>query len=188
MAALERVVESDPLARLLVDVAGEACGRFRDVHPEDELDRARREFLHAEVEVEPARAAERIDEVLDHDRLQQVLAYEEDCAGGLMNVDIVTVRPDVTLEVVARYLRARGEMPDGTPFAGPAEFKGYLMKRKDMFAKHLAERLLTYGSGRRVEALDRPAVDQIVKATKEDGYGLRTMIREVVVSDYFLSR
>jgi magnesium transporter len=50
----------------------------------------------------------------DHDRLQQVLAYDEDCAGGLMNIDIVTVRPDVTLEVVTRYLRAVGEMPDGT--------------------------------------------------------------------------
>ena len=50
----------------------------------------------------------------DQDRLQQVLAYDEDCAGGLMNVDIVTVRPDVTLEVVMRYLRAVGEMPDGT--------------------------------------------------------------------------
>ena len=50
----------------------------------------------------------------DEERLRQVLAYDEDTAGGLMNVDIVTVRPDVTLEVVARYLRARGEMPDGT--------------------------------------------------------------------------
>ncbi len=50
----------------------------------------------------------------DHDRLQQVLAYDEDTAGGLMNIDIVTVRPDVTLEVVSRYLRAVGEMPDGT--------------------------------------------------------------------------
>ncbi len=51
---------------------------------------------------------------LDRERLQQVLAYDEDTAGGLMNVDIVTVRPDVSLEVVGRYLRARGEMPDGT--------------------------------------------------------------------------
>ncbi len=51
---------------------------------------------------------------LDQERLEQVLAYDEDCAGGLMNVDIVTVRPDVTLEVVIRYLRARGEMSDGT--------------------------------------------------------------------------
>jgi magnesium transporter len=50
----------------------------------------------------------------DRERLQQVLAYDEDSAGGLMNVDIVTVRPDVTLEVVTRYLRARGNMPDGT--------------------------------------------------------------------------
>ncbi len=83
---------------------------------------------------------------------------------------------------------ASGETTDGTPFAGPNDFKGYLIKRKDVFAKHLAERLLTYGSGRRVEALDRPSIDKIVKETKADGYGLRTMIREVVVSDYFLSR
>ena len=50
----------------------------------------------------------------DRVRLDQVLAYDEDSAGGLMNVDIVTVRPDVTLDVVLRYLRARGDIPDGT--------------------------------------------------------------------------
>ncbi|NCF73557.1 MAG: magnesium transporter [Gammaproteobacteria bacterium] len=50
----------------------------------------------------------------DHDRVQQVLAYDEESAGGLMNVDIVTVRPDVTLEVVARYLRFVGDITDGT--------------------------------------------------------------------------
>jgi magnesium transporter len=50
----------------------------------------------------------------DRERLNQVLSYDEDTAGGLMNVDIVTVRPDVTLEVVLRYLRARGQVPDGT--------------------------------------------------------------------------
>ncbi|MGB5512838.1 MAG: magnesium transporter [Woeseiaceae bacterium] len=50
----------------------------------------------------------------DQERLEQVLAYDEESAGGLMNVDIVTVRPDVTLEVVTRYLRVVGEIPDGT--------------------------------------------------------------------------
>ncbi len=50
----------------------------------------------------------------DHDRVQQVLAYDEQSAGGLMNVDIVTIRPDVTLEVVARYLRFVGKITDGT--------------------------------------------------------------------------
>lgn len=53
-------------------------------------------------------------DALHQERLRQVLAYDEDCAGGLMNVDVVTVRADVSLEVVSRYLRARGEMPDGT--------------------------------------------------------------------------
>ncbi|HEX2139679.1 MAG TPA: magnesium transporter [Woeseiaceae bacterium] len=50
----------------------------------------------------------------DRERLNQVLSYDEDTAGGLMNIDIVTVRPDVTLDVVLRYLRARGNIPDGT--------------------------------------------------------------------------
>ena len=50
----------------------------------------------------------------DHERLQQVLAYDEESAGGLMNIDVVTVRPDVTLEVVARYLRLVGNIADGT--------------------------------------------------------------------------
>ena len=38
-------------------------------------------------------------------------AYDEDTAGGLMNTDAVSVRPDVTLETVLRYLRMRGEIP-----------------------------------------------------------------------------
>jgi len=50
----------------------------------------------------------------DHERLKQVLAYDEESAGGMMNIDVVTVRPDVTLEVVARYLRVVGEIADGT--------------------------------------------------------------------------
>jgi len=47
-------------------------------------------------------------------RLQAVLSYDEESAGGLMNVDVITVRPDVTLEVVLRYLHVRGDIPDGT--------------------------------------------------------------------------
>ncbi len=38
----------------------------------------------------------------------------EDTAGGLMNTDTVSVRADVTVEVVLRYLRMRGELPDKT--------------------------------------------------------------------------
>ncbi len=48
------------------------------------------------------------------DRLQAVLAYPEDSAGGLMNPDTVTVRPDVSIDVVLRYLRLSGGVPDKT--------------------------------------------------------------------------
>ena len=50
----------------------------------------------------------------DRARLNQVLAYPEDSAGGLMNLDVITVRGDVTLDVVLRYLRRRGDMPRQT--------------------------------------------------------------------------
>ncbi len=48
----------------------------------------------------------------DRERLATVLSYPEDSAGGLMDPDVLTVRPDVSLDVVLRYLRARGELPE----------------------------------------------------------------------------
>ncbi len=45
----------------------------------------------------------------DRRRLETVLSYPEDTAGGLMNTDTVTVRPEVTLDVVLRYLRQLGD-------------------------------------------------------------------------------
>jgi magnesium transporter len=46
------------------------------------------------------------------DRLEKALSYPEDSAGGLMNSDTVTVRPEMTLDVVIRYLR---RLKDGLP-------------------------------------------------------------------------
>ncbi len=47
-------------------------------------------------------------------RLESVLLYPEDSAGGLMDLDVVTVRADVTLDVVLRFLRLKGSMPRHT--------------------------------------------------------------------------
>ncbi|MEM9603771.1 MAG: magnesium transporter [Pseudomonadota bacterium] len=44
-------------------------------------------------------------------RLESVLSWPEDSAGGLMDLDVVTVRADVSLDVVIRYLRLKGEIP-----------------------------------------------------------------------------
>jgi magnesium transporter len=50
----------------------------------------------------------------DRERLEAVLSFPEDTAGGLMDPDTITVRPDVNLEVVLRYLRRSGQLPDKT--------------------------------------------------------------------------
>jgi len=46
--------------------------------------------------------------------LESVRSWPEDSAGGLMDTDAITVRADVTLDVVLRFLRMRGELPNHT--------------------------------------------------------------------------
>ncbi len=50
----------------------------------------------------------------NRERLASILSYSKDTAGGLMNTDVVPVRADINLDVVMRYLRALGEMPEKT--------------------------------------------------------------------------
>lgn len=53
-------------------------------------------------------------DIQDRQRLESILSYPEDSAGGIMNIDIVTVRADVSIDVVLRYLRIRGSLPELT--------------------------------------------------------------------------
>jgi magnesium transporter len=62
----------------------------------------------------------------DRERLSTVLSFPEDTAGGLMNMDTVSLRPDVTVEVVLRYLRMRGEVPAKTD-------RLFVVDRRDMY-------------------------------------------------------
>tara|TARA_B100000809_G_scaffold259782_1_gene305447 strand:- start:4222 stop:5586 length:1365 start_codon:yes stop_codon:yes gene_type:complete len=50
----------------------------------------------------------------DRHRVESVLSYDDDTAGGLMNTDTVTVRPRFTLDVVLRYLRRHDDIPAAT--------------------------------------------------------------------------
>lgn len=50
----------------------------------------------------------------DRLRVESILSYAEDTAGGLMNTDTITVRPDITIDVVLRYLRRHEELPNTT--------------------------------------------------------------------------
>ena len=64
-------------------------------------------------------------------RIETILAYEEDTAGGLMNTDVVTIRSDLTLEVVLRYLRMLNGLPENTDSL-------YVVDHKDKYLGTLA--------------------------------------------------
>jgi magnesium transporter len=52
--------------------------------------------------------------VEEREQLRAAMSYAEDSVGALMDFDLVTVRDDVTLEVVLRYLRRLDDLPDHT--------------------------------------------------------------------------
>ncbi len=90
----------------------------------------------------------------DRQRLENILAYPEDTAGGLMNPDLLTIRADITLEVVLRYLRQRGSMPVSSDQIG-------VVDRDNVFlgALHISD-LLTHSPETLVsEVIDAGVVD-----------------------------
>lgn len=69
--------------------------------------------------------------VQDRQRVESVLTYDEETAGGLMDTEIITVRPDITVDVVLRYLRRFDEIPDLTDNL-------FVVSRNDLFLGNLA--------------------------------------------------
>ena len=102
-----------------------------------------------------------IDEVLksmdreNRERLEQVLSYDEDSAGRLMNPDVVTVRADTTIDVVLRYLRLRGELPEHTDHI-------YVVSKRHQYLGRIAlQALLTHEPGTPINQLlddEQPAI------------------------------
>ena len=50
----------------------------------------------------------------DRHRAEQAMSYGEETAGFIMNTDTITLRPEVSIDVVLRYLRLKGELPENT--------------------------------------------------------------------------
>jgi magnesium transporter len=80
----------------------------------------------------------------DRQRAELALSYDEETAGAMMSTDTTTVRPDVSIDVVLRYLRLKGELPEGTD-------KLYVVNREDKFIGTVAiTSLLTVDPARMV--------------------------------------
>jgi hypothetical protein len=82
-----------------------------------------------------------------------------------------------------------GVLPDGKSFKGPAELKAILKEgKKELFARCLTEKVLTYALGRGVEHYDRCAVDKVLEALEKNDYKTFTLLVEVVKSEPFQMR
>lgn len=83
---------------------------------------------------------------------------------------------------------ASGGLPDGSTFTGVDGLEAALLKRPELFARALAEKLLTYALGRGVEYYDAPAVREIVRKSAAKDYRLSALIEAVVASPPFQMR
>ena len=83
---------------------------------------------------------------------------------------------------------ASGTFPGGESFRGPGELKRILKAHAREFARCLAEKMLTYALGRRLEDDDRCAIVRIVKELEANQYRFSTLVLGIVTSDPFLKR
>ena len=67
----------------------------------------------------------------DRKRIEIGLTYPENTAGGLLNTDVISVRPSHSIEVVINYLRDQKELPDNTD-------KIFVVNKEDEYVGELA--------------------------------------------------
>lgn len=78
-----------------------------------------------------------------------------------------------------------GQLVTGEKFQDIGELKGLLMERKDLFARCLVEKMLTYALGRELEFGDRPTVDDLTEELAQRGYGLADLVELIAESEAF---
>ncbi len=78
-----------------------------------------------------------------------------------------------------------GELMDGSKFAGPAELKAVLLRKKELVMRNLTNKMLGYALGRGLTLQDSCTVDQIVAEIEKNDYSAHSLINAVVLSTPF---
>jgi hypothetical protein len=81
----------------------------------------------------------------------------------------------------------QGRTADGDAFLNIRDYKRLLLAEPERIARCLSEKIMTYALGRGLGFSDRPGIDAIVGKIKEQHYGLRTLVHEIVQSEAFQS-
>lgn len=82
----------------------------------------------------------------------------------------------------------RSQLPDGVEVADVRAYKAALAARPELLARGLVRKLATFATGASVEVGDELIVDAILKKSQSSGFGLRTLIHEVVQSELFTKK
>ena len=85
-------------------------------------------------------------------------------------------------------VNANGKLPDGRTYNGADEFKQLLVQDVDRFAEAFVEQLATYALRRVMTIDDAAQIKAIAAASQKDGYKLRTVIENLVLSELFQKR
>ena len=132
----------------------------------------------------------------------QAFSWIRACAASFAEeLAFVVVERDGQLAAVAPLVPKEGvlELVGARDLYEPADFAycdeealgslaAELRRRKEQFARTLTERLLAYACGRRMEPMDRPEVNRIVKELAGRGYGYKDLIELVTISTTFQSK
>ena len=102
-------IDEDVVLSLLSDKSGEQIATVLEQTDDDDtadiLQRLPADLIQEVLEAMDAQ---------DRSQVENLLAYPEDTAGGMMDTDTISVRPQVSLDVVLRYLRRHTELPSMT--------------------------------------------------------------------------
>ncbi|MEZ5945076.1 MAG: DUF1592 domain-containing protein [Planctomycetaceae bacterium] len=79
----------------------------------------------------------------------------------------------------------RSELPGGVEVADVRAYKASLAAQPEFLARNLVRKLATFATGASVEVGDELVIDDILKKSQPSGFGLRTLIHEVVQSELF---
>ncbi|HVW21922.1 MAG TPA: DUF1592 domain-containing protein [Opitutaceae bacterium] len=83
---------------------------------------------------------------------------------------------------------ASGRLPDGRAFRDIRDFKRLLLSDEALIARNLARQLAVYATGAPIRFADRAPIERILGAARPSGYGVRTLIHQIVASDLFLRK
>jgi hypothetical protein len=83
---------------------------------------------------------------------------------------------------------ASGTLPDGTVVNNPVEFKAWVVANIDLFSSCVAEKLLTYATGRVPNYAEQREIEKLVRANREAGKGFQDLVLDLIDSRTFRAR